>query len=269
MDKIIYRSDEWNPENIDEYIEKIVQEIVFYYTYFECCINWFNKDWLPEVNKRREKYKDYKDAVKTLGWRNYFFRIFNFQSKRFEYFIYVRSFLDTIRIYLKKNHKDYKRHKEMWESSKYLQYYVYLIFKTGFYNGKVFDTNKKILEEIKILNSFLSKPLHAFSVYYESQKNFNSMSLEDLNYEDKEILKAVNSVAFLTFRFYPNNDIIKYPIDPNVDVKKQECLNHATFLKYDDAIIKDNLKFWKDKCLEEFDNKVKFEDKNKNSKYSN
>lgn len=256
MNEIIYVSDLENPKNIDEYIDKIVFEISYYHTYMVYFIDWFNKDWLIKANERREKYKDCEEVVKTLYYRNYFIKTIFFEPKRYEYFIYVRAFLDVIKIYLQKNNKNYKDNKAMWKSSKYLEYYVHLIFKTGLYKNTVFASKRQILEELRILLSFLSKPLHAFSFYYNNLNDFKDISFEDLSSDNKEILNSINILISIVLNFRITKQTIKYPIIPGVDGNKQEYLMHINRTQTDIGYIKDNLNFWQKKCLEEFDNKI-------------
>lgn len=206
--------------------------------------NWYDNDWLKKIREKREMFPDCEDAINTSDFRNDFIRNHVYEPKRYLFCVYTREFLNILKIYLKKNHRDHIKYKKMWESSKYLEYYVHLIFKTGFYKNKVFITDKEIIEELEILISVLSKPLHAFSIFFNNKDEHNN-SISDIDIIVKLILKR-----------WINNETIKHPINYDLDGNKQEYLRKTLSLKVDEYIITTNLKFWRDKCLEEFDEKV-------------
>lgn len=161
-----------------------------------------------------------------------------------EYRIYMRVFLDTLRVYLDKNHRDHKNNKKMWELSKDLKYYVHLIFKTKKYKNKFF-TNEEIIEEIKILNSFLSEPLHGNSIYYKKI------------YISKRVLnKKIEKIIKIILKFGINDDVIKIPINPKIKGNKQNYLKYTKHLVWEDQEFEKFLKFIKNNCLKEVNKEI-------------
>lgn len=243
-------------KDIDEYVKYIVEQILLIKTYLDIITNWYDNDWFVNIKEKKDKHPNSEDAINTCNFRNDFIRNHIYEPKWYLYCIYVRTFLDVLKIYLKKEHRDHTKYKEMWESSKYLEYYVHLIFKTGKY--KVFNDSKEIIKELEKLTSFLSKPLHRFSIYFN-----------EINGLDENTNQDIDNIVNLILKHGINSDVLKHPINPEIPDDKQEYLKWTLVFQLDESIVKNNLKFWKDKCLEEFDNKVKSEDKNKNCKYTN
>lgn len=138
----------------------------------------------------------------------------------------------------------------MWESSKYLEYYIHLIFKTKKYKNKIFKTNEEIILELEKLTSYLSKPLHAFSIYFIDNINSDEYSNKD-----------INSIIDLILKRGINDDVIKHPIDPEVAGDKQKYLKCTTSFEMNKDYLEQNLNFWKEKCLEEFNKNIKFQKK--------
>lgn len=162
----------------------------------ECLIIWTNwDDYFKEVNKRKINNSEIKDQfIWEQIWKP---KIFTFCS-------YIREFVNLLSKYTQNNNEV--------KNNKYLEYWNHLIFKTGFYQNKIFDEEKDIKFELNILKSFLSEPLHAYSVSYEI-----SLLSEDENIEILFNDLRNNSNKYFNFTRYSNNE--------NLNIKK--CIYYS------------------------------------------
>lgn len=237
-----------NSKDIDKHIEDLINEILILNTELDILNDWYINNWINLVNKNMEKYKnEYEsDTNNWILWDDWI-KKYIFEPKKYQYHVYVRAFLDKLYVYLNKKHRDYKNNKNMWKSSKYLKYYIHLIFKTGFYNNKTYNSNKKIINELIMLISYLSNPLHGFSIYFN--KKYISKTDEDME-------KNINDIVDLILKKSINSDVIKQPIDLNIEGKKQKYLNCVTWKILDKPQIKNFLSFLEKYFLKDFEESI-------------
>lgn len=226
-----------NDKNIDKHLKELLLNILIYKTELDTTYNWLNNEWIKLVNEKTDEFKEkYKGITnKWIIWNGWVHK-YIVEPKKYQCCVYVRSFLEKLYVYLNKEHLDHKKHKEMWESSQYLQYYIHLIFKTKKYNDKVYETNEEILEELKKLISFSSESLHGFSIFF-NKKYISSNEENNLDEVKKNMQKKVNTIVNLI----SENNIYDNGIYQR---KMEEFLN-----------------FFKNNCLEEFNKEIEKQQK--------
>lgn len=250
-------------QDIDDHILKLIKVILKLKNDLDTIIQWHNNEWLNIVN---EKKKNYIESSKQ--WDKYESWIYKYiyEPKRYEFCVYLRSFLNTLKIYLKKDHRDHIKCKNFWESSKYLKYLIHLIFKTGFYKVEndnkeweyiIIEKDNEIIEELEALISFISKPLHAFSIYYNTNKKLN-----DENVSNAYLNKKITSISTLILeRSVLNENVIKHEINPEKKGNEQEYLKWTSSITMDCNSIYNFLKFIESNCLREFEEYIEFKRK--------
>lgn len=238
-------------ENIDDYIKDLVYRILILKTELDTITEWHNK-WMDFINKEKEKNEKISNKFIIL---NNQINKYIYEPKKYEYSVYARAFLDTLKIYLKSDHRSHIRNKDMWESSKYLKCLVNIIFKTGFYKDindneewekKIFNDESKIIIELEELTSFISEPLHGFQIYF----NIKSQIKNNKNFKEYMNEKISNIVSILKNNSIFNDNIIKHALNPNIDENELNYLKWTTSIEIDNSNIKNFLKFIQDSCLD-------------------
>lgn len=255
-------------KNIDDHIFNLINVISTLKTELDIIINWHDKEWQNIVNEKKKNYID--SSEKWDIYESWIYK-YIYEPKRYEFCVYLRSFLNTLKIYLKKDHRDHIKYKNFWESSKYLKYLIHLIFKTGFY--KVENDNKEweyitiendneMIEELEVLISFISKSLHGFSIYYNENKKLKNENMSN-TYLDKKI-SSISTLILEKSVF--NENVIKHEINPEKKGDEQEYLEWTDSITIDCTSIYNFLKFIESNCLREFEeyieSKRKFKAKN-------
>lgn len=245
--------DESDTKDIDKYTSSTIDEIWLIRRELDIIGKWHDVDWSNLLAKEMEHFeRDHKYFMNKWDEWNYLIERYIWIPKNYEYIVCVRTFMDILRVYLDKNHQDHKNNRKMWSSSKFLEYWVHLIFKTGYYNNKIYD-DKEIIDELKDLMSFLSLPLHNFSIYFNRKKGLdNKENLnKDMNY------KVDNIINLILIHSVDNVDVIKNKIDINIEGDKQEYLKFTKCRQLNEPIAKKLLDFIERNCQKEFTNKTK------------
>lgn len=252
-------------ENIDDYIFNLINVISTLKTELDMITNWHDNEWMNII--KENNYKEYSNK-----WNDYEIWIYKYiyDPKRYEFCVYLRAFLNTLKIYLKENHRDHINYKSIWDSSKYLKYLIHLIFKTGLYkveNDKkeweciTIENDNEIIEELDSLISFVSKPLHGFSIYYNTNKKLKIENNSN-NYLNKKIYSISNLILEKSIF---NENVTKYEIDPKKNGNDQEYIKWTSPIttKYSD--IENFLKFIESNCLQEFEKYIESKTKSKDT----
>lgn len=255
-------------KNIDDHIFNLINVISTLKNELDSITNWHDTDWLNIIS---EKKKNYIENSKIWDVYESWIYKYIYDPKRYEFCVYLRAFLNILKIYLKEDHRDHIKYKSFLESSKYLKYLIHLIFKTGFYkveNDKkeweyiTIEDDNEIIAELESLISFISKALHGFWIYYNTNKK-----LKNENSSKDYVNKKIFSIATLILeRSVFNENVIKYEIDPEKNGNEQEYLKQTRPITIECSNIKSFLKFIESNCLQEFEkyieSKRKFKDEN-------
>lgn len=240
--------------NIDEYIDNLIYIILTLKSELDTIVNWHNNDWIEIVKKKREINDEMSD--KWFAYEQWITK-YIYTPKRYEFCVYLRTFLNSLKIYLKgDDNRDYARNKEMWESSQCLRDYIDLIFKNGVYEEmndkgewelKIFNSEEEIVAELEELISFISKALHGFPIYFSTKNNLKHV--EDFeNYMNKKIYN-ISNLIFEQLAFWKN--IMDHKIESTIEKKKEEYDKlKLNIYSYGDRI-KYFLNFIKNNCLNE------------------
>lgn len=231
-------------KDIDKHLEMLVNQILILKTELDILKDWYINEWKLICNKIEKKFKT--NMVKK---RSSWIQKYIFEPKRYQYTVYVRAFLDKLYVYLKKGHRDHKKNVNMWESSKYLKYYIDLIFYAKPFSDYVYKNEDEVLKELSNLISFLSNPLHGFSNY------FNKVYVPDdkVNETDKiekVLQEKINYIVDLILKRNINEDVIKCPINDRNN--EQNYLDYTRYKVLDNCEMKNFLQFLKKNFLKEF-----------------